>query len=418
VYTRALARHLVGQGHEVIIIAGSDGIPTVSHNTAMNNAHMRIDEYEHDGIDVYTVNLKTQTAEDIYAWENDNWTRLFAIFLEAIGWDNADQLLMNGVSTVSGISLLKAFLVNNPGGRCVVFVHTPFLCPKGDMIHRKHDTRCMVKLEPGVCGPCMFTEYSNKPYATSFLLYNLTAALPPISSKPAFRLKKLLKLRFSALQWMNENIHNWVFFSNDMQNFLLQQPFALPQKAVMVRHGIDTSIFFQREKQRPAAPISFLYAGRFEAIKGVQLLCDAWLQLKEDAAARQLYIAGDWKTQSLGMEIHEKLRRRKDVTFLENIPQAQLPELYNEVHCLIIPSLWVETGPMVFHEAIACGCDVITSDRGGQAELGNLYKERSVQFKSGDAASLLSAIENYYPVHQQQQYAVRSVKEHFEALTL
>lgn len=418
IYTRALANHLISQGHEVIIIAGADGRPGVLHNTVMDNVAVHIDGYQMDGIQVYTVELKKQTAEDIYSWGNIEWTVLFRVFLFEIGWEKADELLVNGLSTVSGLSLMDAFLKLNPTGRCMVFVHTPFLCPKGDMIHRKTNSRCMVKVSPGVCGPCMFSEYANSSYLQGSILYKLSTVLPAVSDKPALRLKKLLKLRFSAMQWINGKTDEWVFFSNDMQNFLLRQDLAYPPKTAMVRHGIDTSIFFQKEKTRAGAPITFLYAGRFEAIKGVKLLCDAWLQLKEDAGSRQLYIAGDWKTQKLGVEIEEKLKHRKDVIFMDNIPHTQLPELYNEVHCLIIPSLWVETGPMVFHEAIACGCDVITSDRGGQAELAGVYKERSIQFKSGDASSLLSAIENYYPVNKQQQYAVRSVKEHFELLPL
>jgi glycosyltransferase involved in cell wall biosynthesis len=418
VYTKALANYLSSQGHQVMIIAGSDGRPAVLHNTVMDNAAMRIDGYQLDGVQVYTVDLKQQTAEDIYGWENNEWTVLFTAFLQEIGWHNADELLMNGLSTVSGVSLLKAFLNHNPNGKAVVFVHTPFLCPKGDMIHRRNNSRCMVQLSPGVCGPCMFTEYSGKLYLTGSLLYKLATALPGLSSKPAFKLKKLLQLRFRALQWLNDSIYRWQFFSKDMENFLLKQPFANLNKTRMVRHGIDTSIFFQKEKQRPPAPISFLYAGRFEAIKGVQLLADAWLQLKEDAGSRQLYIAGDWKTQKLGMEIKQQLRHRKDVLFMENIPQAQLPELYNEVHCVIVPSLWVETGPMVFHEAIACGCDVIAADRGGQGELAQLYNGRSVQFKTGDANSLSAAIQNYYPASKQQPYAVRSMQEHFELVTL
>lgn len=418
VYTRALANHLISQGHEVIIIAGADGRPAVLHTTVMDNVAMHIDAYIMDGIRVYTVELKNQTAEDIYSWGNIEWTTLFMLFLKDIGWHNADQLLMNGLSTVSGLSLLDAFLKANPNGRSMVFVHTPFLCPKGDMIHRKNNSRCMVKLSPGVCGPCMFSEYSNSSYLQGNILYKLSTVLPPVSSKPALRLKKLLKLRFSALQWINEKIDRWIFFSKDMESFLLRQDFSIPSKTTMVRHGIDTSVFSQTEKSRAQAPISFLYAGRFEAIKGVQLLCDAWLQLKEDAGVRQLYIAGDWKTQKLGVEIEQKLKHRKDVIFMENIPHTQLPELYNEVHCVIIPSLWVETGPLVFHEAIACGCDVIVSDRGGQAELGHFYKERSILFKTGDVPGLLSAIRDYYPTNQQKHYNVRSAKEHFELLPL
>ncbi len=54
--------------------------------------------------------------------------------------------------------------------------------------------------------------------------------------------------------------------------------------------------------------------------------------------------------------------------------QLELLDIYRQVHCVIIPSEWFEIGPLVFHEAISAQCNIIASDIGGCAELGNYYK--------------------------------------------
>lgn len=417
-YTRAMATQLVQRGHEVVIIAGADGTPSIPHSLVTDNNIARIISYELDGIKIFCVDLKSQSAEDIYRLENNSWTEEFRKLLKGAGLANAQQLLMNGLSTVSGISLLKAFMAESQGSSATLFVHTPFLCPKGDMIYRKTNSRCMVTVAPGTCGPCMMSEYSHSPYWAGKLLYFFAdgASVLKVSKSLPFQLKRLLKLRFNALAWLHQQTARFILFSNDMKAFVLQQPFAIPEKLMVLRHGISNETFFNRNIPRPSEPQLFLYAGRFEEIKGVNVLCNAWEKLPEEPSVRQLYLAGDWKQQKLGTTIFERLKNRKDVVFIDKLLQPEIAELYSRIHCLIIPSKWIETGPLVFHEAIACGCDVISSDIGGQAELAGVYENKSILFKSDNAASLQNAILNYTPRNSQARYEVRTETEHFATL--
>lgn len=139
----------------------------------------------------------------------------------------------------------------------------------------------------------------------------------------------------------------------------------------------------------------FVYAGRFEKIKGVLLLADAWLRTADDKKTKRLLLAGAWNKSSCGNQVHEKLSGREDVLFLDNLDQASLASLYKKTHCVIVPSQWIETGPLVIHEAVASGCDVITSDIGGQNELADIYAARVTKFKNGDVVSLANAINHY-----------------------
>ena len=87
-----------------------------------------------------------------------------------------------------------------------------------------------------------------------------------------------------------------------------------------------------------------------------------------------------------------KASQRKDIEWLGAKNQEGLSSVMKKVHCTIIPSEWVEIGPLVFHEAIAAGSDVIASDMGGCKELANLYKSKSGLFNTGNVNSLRKKI--------------------------
>lgn len=58
-----------------------------------------------------------------------------------------------------------------------------------------------------------------------------------------------------------------------------------------------------------------------------------------------------------------------------------------EADLLVIPSLWLETGPLVLLEAWACRVPVIASNRGGIAELVNSGRG-GLLFEAGDHRAL------------------------------
>jgi glycosyltransferase involved in cell wall biosynthesis len=102
--------------------------------------------------------------------------------------------------------------------------------------------------------------------------------------------------------------------------------------------------------------------------------------------------------------------------FIDNLPQQQLSMQYRKTHCVIIPSKCVETGPMVFHEAAACGCDIISSDIGGQGELVNVYRDKAFSFNFGNSESLYKVIVGYKPSGKGKHYEPMSWNEHFQHL--
>jgi glycosyltransferase involved in cell wall biosynthesis len=46
----------------------------------------------------------------------------------------------------------------------------------------------------------------------------------------------------------------------------------------------------------------------------------------------------------------------------------EIMEIFNQVDCIVVPSIWVENSPLVIHEAQQVGVPVITANVGGMKE--------------------------------------------------
>jgi len=57
------------------------------------------------------------------------------------------------------------------------------------------------------------------------------------------------------------------------------------------------------------------------------------------------------------------------IKFLPPVPHQELPAVLADFDMLAVPSQWLETGPLVVLEALACGVPVLGSNLGGIAEL-------------------------------------------------
>ena len=419
IYTRALAYFLISKGHKVLVIAADDSAAPDPDQVIFNSDEIRAVSYSYEQIDVIGIFQKRQSPDDIYINKKDVWTEEFKKILLLTGWDKTDTLILNGFNTVSGISLIQAVTFFNSRANVSVIVHTPFICPKADMIYSLKYKRCDVIMSPEICGACITKEKTNLPFIFSyaFQLFQKYIPVGKLIKITGFRLQELLSKKFNAFAVLNKSVSKWIVFSFEMKEFLSKQSFITSSNIGVIRHGIDKAIFFNNGSSKPGQTITFLYSGRFEEIKGIKVLCDAWLKLEDQPHVRQLYLAGNWKATELGKIIVTKLSARKDVVVKGTMPQEELVDLYRKTDCVIIPSTGVETGPMVYHEAIACGCDIITSNVGGQLELSMLYKDKSFVFENKNDESLTNIIKRYTPGRKASVKYPMSFSEHFEYLT-
>ena len=394
VYTSLFAEYLMASGHEVLIIAAFDQPVPDLGKVIRDSSLLYAREYMYNGLRVLGVVLSGQDPLAVYTNYREEWVDEFVKTLEAAGFSDPDQLVLNGMTTVSGLALMKAAKQLSTGCKIQVITHTPFHCPKGDMLDSFTGTRCEQLIGPTTCSRCIYRQKGNTGRSFSiFLEWVGNRILGKIFTRKAFNTRNLIQQRIERFRSVDELTEQVIVFSEDMKRFLQKQEFITGSKLHVVRHGIDKRVFYQGKEKDPETRI-FLYAGRFATVKGILTLAKAWISLPPKTG-RVLYLSGNWSSSSVGAEARDILKGRSDVKWFNNLSQAELAEVYREAHCLVIPSTWVETGPMVFHEAVACGCNIISTDIGGQGELARFYNEVSDTFTANNIAMLSHYIDSF-----------------------
>ncbi|RZL45415.1 MAG: glycosyltransferase family 1 protein, partial [Pedobacter sp.] len=244
---------------------------------------------------------------------------------------------------------------------------------------------------------------------SSFLLQSYYPLLPAV-----FNIKYYTNLHLASFQSLVRITDEWWVYSKGIRVILLKQ--IESNKIIFQRHGISP-VFFKVERNAEG-PHKFLFSGRLVKIKGFQTLLTAWSQLEENTL-KELWITGD---SNLGDYITKKFLKkighRKDIKFLGSLTQEELSNTYAQTHTLIIPSECYEIGPLVFHEAIACGCNVIASDVGGCKELAEYYQGSTTSFEAGDVQDLKDKINQQLSLtnHATQNKPI-AFNTHFEMIT-
>jgi glycosyltransferase involved in cell wall biosynthesis len=156
----------------------------------------------------------------------------------------------------------------------------------------------------------------------------------------------------------------YVFGSEFLRSRAAALPFDLPDTAVE-RAGINPA-FFTAHVERPWS-WRVLYVGRLHPDKGIHNAVAAMQRLPPQST---LTFAGSWDPrdeQALAENV-VRLGLADRVKLLGQLPQGRIAELYREHDVLLFPVLWDEPWGLVPLEAMAAGCPVIATGRGGSGE--------------------------------------------------
>lgn len=112
----------------------------------------------------------------------------------------------------------------------------------------------------------------------------------------------------------------------------------------------------------------FVFAGRLDKLKGIDLLLKAWKQIEADGHAPKLVICGtgqmeDWCKKFIADN------GLKSVEMLGFVPNIEARRIVAISKALILPTQWYEGFPMTIVEAYSVGTPVIGSDIGNVGRL-------------------------------------------------
>ena len=172
-----------------------------------------------------------------------------------------------------------------------------------------------------------------------------------------------------------------------------------PEKITVVYHGIEHERFRPlpvseaiRERYRlPAGPLYLIYVGSEDPRKNLKTLVSALSQVRRELPDVELIKVGrshfEWERQRL-MEQAAELGVRGALRMLEDVPEDDLPLLYNLADLYVTPSLYEGFGFPVL-EAMACGTPAVCAKAGSVPEI---VGAAGVQVAPCDVETLASTV--------------------------
>lgn len=363
VYTRSLARTLVGQGHQVAIFAPS---------TQVQQTTARMDD---DGVLIHNVPLNPNQAQESapalfwHTFRNHEFERAFQGFLT-----NWQPELVHFQHTQGVSAQLIALAQGLP--RVATFHDYWYFCANSQLI----------RPDGKVCGGPSWGCMNCVDCATARADLHWLRTLRPLVAMPlAYRNRELAQLT-AQLDLM-------ISPSAFLRSQYIDQGFD-PARLTVLENGMDMSrieVSQGRPRREPSLPLRFGFLGALAWQKGVHVLIDAFNTLSPEIATLDIY-GSDTAFPDYAASLRAAIRTPA-VAIHPPAPYDQVGKVLRDFDVLIVPSLWYENSPLVIQEAFAAGVPVIAS------RLGAL--EEKVQpgvsgwhFASGDAGDLARVIHN------------------------
>ncbi|MXZ02696.1 MAG: glycosyltransferase family 1 protein [Chloroflexi bacterium] len=178
----------------------------------------------------------------------------------------------------------------------------------------------------------------------------------------------------------------------------ITREFDVPtDKIVIVPPGVDTERFVSSPTSSDTrARKRILYVGRLDALKGVDLLIEAFALVVGRGVDAELQIVGGGSADEFRRVLGRisQLRLTDRVKLPGVLPQSELPEIYSNSDCIVAPSFH-ETFGLAVLEAAACATPAIAADVDGlraivvDGDTGYLVRERDAQLYADKIVELM-----------------------------
>ena len=378
VYSHGLATRLLARGFEVRV--------------AFHVCYGRPEPgfYDYDGVPVYALpQLANPSREQIYSCRPDSVPG----YRELLDEYKPDILHMHDFSY--GVSLMHLELAKQSSAKTVMTYHSPGQsCLQRSLLYKGH-TPCDGRIDVQRCTECrLHCNGTPAPLARLMSILDF-GILAPVSWGTAHRLvtarnmTSIFQNAWDSLCRLVDRIHvhaGWVKELFTINNAPLDKVRMFRSGTALQPDGMPPNeTLWQRS--RGANFLRVLYWGRIDPVKGVHVLVEAAHQLPGDVNIEVLILGGAPHQENYLRTLKEQAKGDTRLIFAGPIPPDQVLGIARTADVCVVPSLWLETGPLTVFEAWAAGIPVIGSDLGGIAELVSDGID-GLLFPAGDCAAL------------------------------
>jgi glycosyltransferase involved in cell wall biosynthesis len=145
-------------------------------------------------------------------------------------------------------------------------------------------------------------------------------------------------------------------------------------------------------------PHRFLFVGRLEAVKGLDLLAQAWRILEKKR--------GDWELHLIGSGSLKSTLENSNGIFIQDFMQPEeLVSVVSKAGCFVLPSRGEPWG-VVVHEFAAAGLPIIASDVVGAASTFLIPGVNGFKFEANDPRALAKAMQKIMLLSDHELHAM------------
>jgi glycosyltransferase involved in cell wall biosynthesis len=358
VYVAELARGLSAHGIESVVAApASDG---------------SVRRYEHDGITVRRFPLdQCRNVAELYGEGDQRAARAIASIIDEV---DADVLHLHAFTRAASLSAAR---LAKRGGAAVVFTyHTPTAsCVRGTLLRDGREP-CDGRLVAQRCAACLL-ESRGVPLAVREALSRTPSAVSELVASSgiggpwatALRARELAASRHSAFQQLLGEC-DAVIAVCDWVRGLLVRAGAPAERLVLSRQGTRVVAVPMAMQRSLGTTLRLAFAGRLHPAKGVHLVIRAIASQPELRVELDVYGVPQ---DAEGLRYREVLmavsKGDSRIRILEPLRPDRVVETLATYDATVVPSQWLETGPLTVLESFAAGVPVIGSNLGGIAEL-------------------------------------------------
>jgi glycosyltransferase involved in cell wall biosynthesis len=361
VYVAALAREQRKRGYDAGIAAPG----------SVN------EEYRHEGARVFRfASDRKMTLTELYG---DGDAESAANFGKILDGFRPDILHLHARSQAVSVLLVRA--AKSRGIPVVFTYHTPTVtCARGTML-RWGKKICDGKMRADRCASCMI---HGKGLSLPFAV--IAGRLPVAIGRAAdaagreggmwtaLRSAELMRIRHAAVQTMLEEVDHICAVCEWVQNVLITN--GTPhEKITLSRQGVSWPVEFASPPEAgnsagDAGVLRLAFLGRVDAVKGIDTAIAAIRRVRGAELTLDVFAVAQGRVALTKLEqLRQLCAADRRIRFREPIAAGEVVATLSGFDALLVPSRWLETGPLVVYEAFAAGIPVIGSDLGGIAEL-------------------------------------------------
>ena len=358
VYVSALVTSLAKHGIASVVAAPSSDAAST--------------RYEHDDVPVFRYPYEPNGGiEAAYGKPDPVAAQAIGEIIDEI---EPDVVHMHGLTSALSVEALKA--ARHRSIATVFTYHTPAVsCIRGTLL-RYGSELCDGALIASRCAACMLDRSGVPPLARDLLarapqrLHALAQRVLPVGHiDTALRMRALTEMRHDLIRETFAEADAIVAVCQWVRDVLLRVGVE-PRRIVLSRQGTTLTMNQPRVTRKATLPLKLAFVGRLDQTKGLHVVLDAIAKLPGSPISLDIYgVAQDESGERYLEESRARVKGDARVRFRPTLAHRDVIPTLSRYDATLVPSQWLETGPLVVLESFGAGTPVIGSQLGGIEEL-------------------------------------------------